>query len=231
MENSSATCQWKSAFHSGSSQISFWLLTGVLYSSFYTWHLNKASVTISCAETTLGTTWWCICFSWCASGEKANQNHRIFQTSAGREVSNSAVESSWKSSSFPRPVSHEYPASATEGLWRKQAHNNRERFVTTGVKWMKPRGRQVMQLMEKKKKGRKKNPKTPQLLHRSIHHSLWPSRNVLTDTKRFVWHCASELEWLLLTALFPSSRAPSSGGCKDCPRSGGEWCTIPLKAI
>lgn len=56
---------------------------GVLYSSLYTWHLNKDSVTISCTETTLGITWWCICFSWYASGEKANQNHRIFQTSGG----------------------------------------------------------------------------------------------------------------------------------------------------
>lgn len=124
----------------------------------------------------------------------------------GREVSNSAVESSWKLSSFPGPVSHEYPALATEGLWRKQAHNNWERFVTTGVKWMKPRGRQVMQFMEKK---------NLQLLLGSIHHSLWPSRNVLTDTKHFVWHSANELEWLLLTALFPNSRAPSSGDCVE----------------
>lgn len=143
-------------------------------------------------------------------------------------MSNSAVESSWKVSSFLRPVSHEYPALATEGLWRKQAHNNWERFVTTGVKWMKPRGSQVMQFMEtekekggKKRRRRRRNTNPPQLLHRSIHHSLRPSRNVLTDTKRFVWHCASELEWLLLAALFPNSRAPSSGGCTAWLRCSG----------
>lgn len=157
-------------------------------------------------------------------------------------MSNSAVESSWKSSSFSRAVSHEYPALATEGLWRKQAHNNWERFVTTGVKWMKPRDCQVMQFMGKRKKKKIKEEKNTQnllssytgafIIHCDLPGMCWQTQSVLCDIVPVNWNDCTH-------SIVPNSRAPSSGGCTGCPatpgavRAGlrGELCTVPLKAI
>lgn len=155
-------------------------------------------------------------------------------------MSNSAVESSWKSSSFSRAVSHEYPALATEGLWRKQAHNNWERFVTTGVKWMKPRDCQVMQFMGKrgKKKWEEKNIPKPSSVPTQEHSSFTVTFQECAD--RHKAFCVTLCQWTgmtVLAALFLTAGHHLLEAAQPVPplphQCGlrGEWCTIPLKAI